>query len=40
MFRKKENAEIQVLFKVYGQFLSTFHDCAILVRYPVFLKSF
>ena len=26
MFRKKENAKIQVLFKVYGQFLSTFQD--------------
>ena len=32
MFRKREDAEIQVLFKVYGQFSSTFHDCANLVR--------
>ena len=26
MFRKKENAKIQVLFKVYGQFSSAFQN--------------
>ena len=26
MFRKKKNVKIQVLFKVYGQFSTTFQD--------------